>query len=221
MRETHQVFPKEIKCTNLNLWFGFKYNHDHPLLADDCCRVCAPIGVDWVAVFVIGAICTESFTKPVSGTDAFLTGKTGNTDEQLAAVAVVWKSKKTLEELPGITNKMLAQFDIVYPLAVSFLERMAAQQTPRPMPEPTPPPVPKPTPKPTPAPLPSTPPVEPKPDVPPKKSGAWKSWLVALVGVMGAAGWLVKMFLPGWAIQVWDTVKAVLEAIASGMANLF
>jgi hypothetical protein len=218
------MFPKEIKCTDLNLWFGFKYNHDHPLLADDCFRVCEPIGIDWVAVFVIGAICTESFTKPVKGTDAFLTGKSGDIDEQLAAVAKIWKDKKSIEQLPGINNKMLAQFDVVYPLAVSFLERMAAQHKPRPMPEPPPPaPIPAPVPKPTPAPTPKPPPVEtPKPpEVPPKKSGAWRSWLVAIVGVMGAAGWLVKMFLPGWAIQVWDTVKAVLEAIASGMVNLF
>lgn len=228
MRETHRTIAENWKCTNLNLWFGFNYNRNHPLLADDCKRVCAPLGLDWIAVFVIGSITTRSFTDSVEGVDAFLSGNRASVQEQLAAVAKTWKEVKSIEELPNISNKILAQFDIVYPLACNFLDRMAAQEKPRPLPEPPPPAPPKPTPTepirrpdPTPQPKPDPDP-KPNPDPkPPKKSGSWTAWILVVTGVMGAVGWLVKAFLPGWAILIWDTVKTVLEAIAAGMANLF
>lgn len=165
-------------------------------------------------IAIIAAVRTKWFATLTNETDIFGFGFGGSIYDQTVMAISRFQDFAAVEDLPSLTETQKWQVRELYEKFVGYTQRNPVGPAPLPVPPaPTPAPVP-PKPQPAPAPAPEPKPEDPKPE--PKKPFPWKGTLAAVVGIMGATGWIVKMFLPGWATQIWDTIVAIAKALAAG-----
>ena len=163
-------------------------------------------------IAIIAAVRTKWFSSLTNETDIYGFGFGGSIYDQTVMAVSRFQDFAAVEDLPSLTETQKWQVRELFTKFVDYTEKNPVG--PAPIPEP---PAPKPLPPPAPAPIPEAPqpkPEDPKPE--PKKPFPWKGTLAAVVGIMGATGWIVKMFLPGWATQIWDTIVAIAKALAAG-----
>jgi len=187
-------------------------NKDAPMIADDCIRSCEGCDVNpWVMVAVA---CVTSENFQAAPLDYFGVGLEGPLEDQIINASLHYINLQDTTELK-ITAAQAQQVDLVYQDFARYLESMAKNAKPKPLPQP-------PLPEPEPEPIPPAKPPKPTPvELPPKKEdpalpakpGAWKITLAKVVGVLGAAGFIVKLFLPGAFASAYDLVLKILGLI--------
>jgi hypothetical protein len=167
-------------------------------------------------IAIVAAVRTKWFVALTNETDIYGFGFGGSIYDQTVMAVSRLQDFACVEDLPSLTDTQKWQVRELYGKFVTFTERFpeVPTQPPAPVPVPVPAPAPRPVPVPEPIPVPVPKPEDPKP-VPPAKVG-WKTTLAGVVAIMGAVGWAVKMFLPSWADQAWDTIVAIATALAGG-----
>ena len=233
-RKVTSKYPTNWRVSNANLWLSQRYR-ENPLIADDILRACEGSNVNPYVMFLVGSVTSNFYSK--QDVDFFACGIGGTLEDQVVNASIKYSEFENVGQL-NLNELQLRQFDL---LAISLYRFMIAMadRTPKPLPVP---PEPKPEPKPVP-PKPPTgwwdcpkcrmnnPPKgtqclrcftrrlgtepEPKPKEPevPSKPVSWKKSLTLVVSILAAAGFVIKMFLPGVAGQIFDVVINILQAL--------
>lgn len=116
-RPTREKSHELLKPSDLNLWFG-KFNHSHPLLADDCALAVIGTEVSWEKMFLLGAVRTDAYRKLFI--DIFGSGNTTrNLTDQVSSGAIVWSRVDDMKFLQ-VTDDELKKFDALWSSWITY-----------------------------------------------------------------------------------------------------